>query len=35
LREIHEEACQMKQDPQSQVEVRDVAPGLWICVYPD
>ena len=30
LREICKEACQMTQDPQSQVELRDVAPGLWI-----
>ncbi len=30
LREIREQAFQMKQNPQSQVEVRDVAPGLWI-----
>src|SRR5260370_20270449 len=25
-----EEACQMKQDPQFQGELRDVAPGLWV-----
>jgi glyoxylase-like metal-dependent hydrolase (beta-lactamase superfamily II) len=29
-RNIRKEACPMKQDPQSQVELRDVGPGLWI-----